>query len=278
VSLTELESEPLPKHAAGHARWPLIGPHDPFPYTLYNADGQAPILLVCDHASNAFPAAMHQLGLADWVLEKHVASDLGAALVTRCLADRLDAPAVLSGYSRLIIDPNRQLHDVSAFIEVSDGIAIPGNLDLDEQEKQERVDSFFKPYHDAIGNQLKAFRTRGVAPAFISIHTCTPVFNNVVRHCHIGVMWDQEERISVPLIRRLRETPELRVGDNEPYSGRHPHDFTIDHHAESAGLPCVGIEVRQDLVSSPEGARKWADILAAAFEDVLSQPSVVKHA
>ncbi|NNE06749.1 MAG: hypothetical protein HKN15_13590 [Xanthomonadales bacterium] len=259
-----------------HSEWPLIGPDDPPPYSVYNPGGKAPILLVCDHASNAFPAAMHQLGLADWVLEKHVAIDIGAARVTRHIADLLDAPAVLAGYSRLIVDPNRQLHDVSAFIQVSDGIAVPGNLDLDETEKQERVDSFFLPYHDAISEQLRKFEQRDIVPAFISIHTCTPVFNNVVRHCHIGVMWDQDERIPVPLINRLRENPELSVGDNEPYSGRHPHDFTIDHHAESKGLPCVGIEVRQDLVTSDEGARKWGGILAEAFEDVLQDPSIFR--
>jgi predicted N-formylglutamate amidohydrolase len=274
VSLTELEPYAAPVSGETHSQWPLIGPGDPAPYTVYNADGKAPILLVCDHASNAFPAALNQLGLADWVLEKHVAMDIGAAEVTRRLADRLDAPAVLSGYSRLIIDPNRQLHDVSAFIQVSDGIAVPGNLDLDEKDKQERVDSFFLPYHEAINHQLDLFRARSVVPAFISIHTCTPVFNNVVRHCHIGVMWDEDERIPVPLISRLRENPELSIGDNEPYSGRHPHDFTIDHHAESIGLPCVGIEVRQDLVATEDGVRKWSDILADAFGSVLADTSI----
>jgi predicted N-formylglutamate amidohydrolase len=167
------------------------------------------------------------------------------------------------------VDLNRQHHDVSAFIQVSDGIAIPGNLDLDESEKQDRLDSFFNPYHDAIAQQLDGFRTRRIIPAFISIHSCTPVFNKVVRRCHIGVMWDKDERIPVPLIDRLRKEPDLRIGDNEPYSGRHPQDFTIDHHAESAGLPHVGIEVRQDLVANPEGVRHWGDILAGAFEDVL---------
>lgn len=276
VSLTEIDVEPLSHAARDRGAWPLIGPDDPPPYSVYNPEGKAPILLVCDHASNAFPAAMHQLGLADWVLEKHVALDIGAAMITRQLADRLDAPAVLSGYSRLIVDLNRQLHDVSAFIQVSDGIAVPGNLDLDEEEKQDRVDTFFRPYHDAISRQLESFKARGIVPAFISIHTCTPVFNNVVRHFHVGVMWDQDERIPVPLIERLRQDPELSIGDNEPYSGRHPHDYTIDHHAESVGLPCVGIEVRQDLVATNEGVRKWAGILAEAFQDVLADEAILK--
>lgn len=249
---------------------PLIGPDDPAPYSIYNAEGQAPVLLVCDHASKAFPRAMNQLGVADWVLDKHVACDIGAAMVTRYLADHLDAPAVLAGYSRLIVDLNRQTHSDSAFIKVSDGIAIPGNLDIGEEEKAERVAAFFTPYHDAISRQLDAFEARGVTPAFLAIHTCTPVFNRVVRQMHIGIMWDTDPRIPVPLIRNLKSMEGVCVGDNEPYSGRHPHDFTIDHHAEGIGLPYAGVEVRQDLVSDEQGAAKWASVLAEALEDVLA--------
>lgn len=255
-------------------QYPLIGPSDPPPVTVYNSSGRAPVLLVCDHASRKFPAAMQQLGLADWVLDKHVASDIGAEMVTRHLADRLDAPAVLAGYSRLIVDLNRRLHHESAFIRVSDGIAVPGNLDIGEIERNQRIQSFFDPYHDEISRQLQRFSARHEVPAFISIHSCTPVFNNVVRHCHIGVMWDQDGRIALPLMEVLRKNPALRIGDNEPYSGRHPNDYTIDFHAESAGLANVGIEVRQDLVGDAEGARKWADILANAFEQVLQDPSI----
>jgi len=252
------------------ARYPLIGPDDPPPFSIYNAGGQAPVLLVCDHASKTFPRAMNQLGVADWVLDKHVACDIGAAMVTRYLADRLDAPAVLAGYSRLIVDLNRQTQSASAFIKVSDGIAIPGNLDIGEEEKAERIASFFTPYHDAITRQLDAFQARGVVPAFLAVHTCTPVFNRVVRQMHIGIMWDQDPRIPVPFIRNLDAMEGVCVGDNEPYSGRHPHDFTIDHHAERNGLPHSGIEVRQDLVSDEPGAHRWAGILADALEDVLA--------
>ena len=255
-------------------QYPLIGPSDPPPVTVYNPGGKAPVLLVCDHASRKFPAAMQQLGLADWVLDKHVACDIGAEMVTRHLADRLDAPAVLAGYSRLIVDLNRQLSHESAFIKVSDGIAIPGNLDIGEAERNQRIQSFFDPYHDEISRQLQLFFERDITPAFISIHTCTPVFNNVVRHCHIGVMWDQDARIPVPLMETLKGNPDLCIGDNEPYSGRHPNDYTIDFHAESPGLANVGIEVRQDLVNDQEGAKKWAGILGDAFELVLQDPSI----
>ena len=274
MSLTGIEPEPHAEPVAGQAEYPLIGPQDPPPFTVYNADGKAPVLLVCDHASRVFPSAMHQLGLADWVIDQHVACDIGAGDVTRHLADRLDAPAVLAGYSRLVVDLNRQLHHDSAFIKVSDGIAIPGNLDIGDDEKAQRIQSFFNPYHDEISRQLERFQPRNIVPAFISIHTCTPIFNNVVRHCHIGVMWDSDPRIPLPLMQQLKKNTALCIGDNEPYSGRDPGDYTIDYHAEGIGLANVGIEVRQDLVGSPQDAMQWADILGEAFEEVLKTPSI----
>jgi len=255
-------------------RYPLIEPGDPPPYMTYNDGGSAKVLLVADHASPYFPASMNQLGVADWVLERHVTWDIGSDLLTRFLADLIDAPAILAGFSRLIIDPNRKLDDPTAFVEISDGIAIPGNQGLSEAQKDLRIKSFFKPYHDAITARLNRFQAEGVVPAMVSMHTCTPVFAQVVRRWHIGVMWDKDPRIAVPLMAKLGQMEDICFGDNEPYSGRHSHDFTIDHHAEPAGLPHVGIEVRQDLVGEAEGARKWAGILADALHDILADESI----
>jgi predicted N-formylglutamate amidohydrolase len=255
-------------------RYPLIGPGDPPPYLTYNDHGKSPVLLVCDHASPFFPAAMNQLGLADWVLDEHVVCDIGADKLARFLADRLDAQVVLAGFSRLIVDPNRQLSIHSAFPDVSDGIAIPGNIDLDDAQKALRVQSFFKPYHDKISERLQWFNDQGIVPALISVHTCSPVFDRFVRPWHIGVMWDKDPRIPLPLMEEFRTMEGICIGDNEPYSGRHPNDFTIDYHAELAGLPHVGFEVRQDLVNTEEGACKWAGILAEGLRDILAEESL----
>ena len=247
----------------------LIGPGDPPPVSVHNDTGSAKVLVVCDHASRAIPQAMNQLGVADWVLDRHVAWDIGAAAAARALADALDAPAILSGYSRLIVDLNRTLDDITAFVQVSDGVAIPANLDLTDDEKRRRVESFYEPYHAAIAARLEAYQARGITPAVISVHSCTPVFDRVVRQWHVGVMWDKDPRIAAPLIERLSGLDSLCVGDNEPYSGRHPHDFTLDHHAEAAGFPHVGIEVRQDLVATEDGARTWGNLLARALKEIL---------
>lgn len=252
----------------------LIGPGDPPPYMSYNAHGPAPLLLVADHASPFFPASLNQLGLADWVLEEHVAWDIGVDELARCLADELDAPLILAGFSRLLVDPNRRPDDPGAIPEISDGIAIPGNLDLDEAQRAQRFHSFFDPYHAAIERRLEAFRDNGITPAMIAVHTCTPVFDRVVRPWHVGVMWDKDPRIPQAVMAYFENDDEVCIGDNEPYSGRHPHDFTIDHHAEPRGLPHVGFEVRQDLVADAAGARQWAGILAAALSGVLADEAL----
>ncbi|MDH3645633.1 MAG: N-formylglutamate amidohydrolase [Gammaproteobacteria bacterium] len=257
-------------------RYPLIGPADPPPFEILNPDGEASVLLVCDHASHAFPRHMARLGLDPSVLDRHVAWDIGSADVTRYLSERFDAPAVLGGYSRLLVDCNRQLYDPTAFVKVSDGIAIPGNLNLSEDEKWLRVQSFYWPYHNAITEQIHQLRKREITPALISIHSCTPVFDRVVRPWHIGVLWDQDPRIAVPLIQKLEQLDSVCVGDNEPYSGRHPHDFTIDFHAESLGLPHVGIEVRQDLIANAEAARRWTGVLGDGLADILSDPDLYR--
>jgi len=261
-------------HPGINSNYPLIGPGDEPPFVSYNDNGKAPVLLVADHASPFFPAGLKQLGLDDSVLEQHVAWDIGSDMLARFLADELDAQLVLAGFSRLIVDPNRKLNSPTAFPELSDGIAIPGNIGLDETQKALRVQSFFKPYHDAITDKLNAFKERGIVPAMISIHTCTPVLDRIVRPWHIGILWDTDPRLPKPFIDYFNQVGEICIGDNKPYSGRHPNDFTIDHHAEPAGLPHMGIEVRQDLVSDAEGARKWAGILATGLEDILADESL----
>ena len=255
----------------------LIGPGDPAPFTSYNPGGGARVLLVADHASPKFPAEMKQLGVDDWVLDRHVTWDIGSDRLTRHLADLLDAPAILAGYSRLIVDLNRQLDDPTAFVEVSDGICIPGNQNLGEEEKELRVQSFFLPYHDAVAARLERFISAGTVPVLISVHTCTPVFAQVVRPWHIGIMWDTDARLARPMMEKLKQFEGVCFGDNEPYSGRHAHDFTIDHHAEPCGLPHVGIEVRQDLVRSDEGAQKWAGILAEALRETLQDENLYQR-
>lgn len=255
--------------------YPLIGPDDPPPYEILNPDGSAPVLLVCDHASRAFPKAMNKLGLDDVALDRHVAWDIGAAFVTRALSERFDSPAVLAGYSRLIVDYNRKLDDPTAFPEISDGIVVPGNQGLSEEDRVARIISFYEPYHEAIAGRIEALIAAGTVPPVISVHSFTPMFAGRARHWKIGVLWDTDPRIPVPFIERMRARLGADcVGDNEPYSGRDPHDFTVDNHAESRGLANVSIEIRQDLIDSEDKARDWAGLIGDALQPILAEPAL----
>jgi predicted N-formylglutamate amidohydrolase len=252
----------------------LITAQDGPPVEFAHETGQAPVLLTCDHASRAVPQALGNLGLADDLLARHIGWDIGAAVVTRRLARRLDAPAVLCGYSRLVIDCNRYLNDPTSVVGISDGVAVPGNAALSADARLARQVSIFAPYHAAIATRIGALRGTGVAPALISIHSFTPKMNNFERPWHIGVLWDGDGRIALPLLDALRAEPRLVVGDNEPYTGRDPTGYTQRHHALDQGLPHVEVELRQDLIADAAGAAEWADRLARVLVPILALPDL----
>ncbi|HQR24784.1 MAG TPA: N-formylglutamate amidohydrolase [Steroidobacteraceae bacterium] len=250
---------------------PLIGRDDPPPFVVLHEHGAAPALVVCDHASRAFPRRMERLGLPVLQTWEHIAWDLGAGEITRGVSHALDAPAVLAGYSRLVVDCNRRPDDPEAFRRESDGWIIPGNQSLDEIERRVRLGCFYDPYHEAIAAMLGGFRARSIVPLFVSVHTFTPQLAGQARPWHVGVLWDKDEVTARYMLEGLRAIEGVVVGDNEPYSGRHPGDYTVDHHAESAGLPHVCIEVRQDLLESPAGVERWVRILARLIGGLLEE-------
>ncbi len=221
--------------------------------------------------------ALGTLGLPSQALADHIALDIGASALTRALSQRLALPAILARYSRLVVDCNRRLEDPSAFPAVSDGQVIPGNENLDQAERQRRAESLYWPYHHAVRDGLASLEGLGAAPALIAIHSFTPVFAGQKRPWQVGVLWDKDPRIPQPLMRGLADQGDLTVGDNEPYSGRHPADFTIDHHAEAEGLPHVSIEVRQDLITTSSGVAEWSERLASVLLPILAKPELFTH-
>lgn len=255
----------------------LIGEDEPAPVEVLSVDPAYPVLLVCDHASNRIPESLDGLGVSPVDLETHFALDIGAADIVRHMSQRLGLPAVLTTYSRLIVDCNRALTDSAAFPLCLEQLMVPGNQTLDHAARKARADALYWPYHHAIREQLFELQVDGKTPALVAIHSFTPVFEDCARPWHIGVLWDKDPRIPVPLINGLRRIEGVEVGDNEPYSGKHPHDFTVDHHAEADGLAYVGVEIRQDLIETPEGVARWGDMLAEVLAPILSGPGLYEH-
>jgi predicted N-formylglutamate amidohydrolase len=235
---------------------------------------EAGALVVCDHASNAVPAEYHALGLPPDALERHIAYDIGAAAVARALAARLGAPAVLSTFSRLLIDPNRGADDPTLVMRYSDGAIVPGNAKVDAAEIERRIRHFWRPYREAIAETADLMIAAGEPPTILSVHSFTPVWRGVPRVWKIGLLWDRDPRVSEPLLDALAEEPDLmkhEVGDNEPYDGALVGD-TIDAIATARGLSNTLIEVRQDLIATRAGAEGWADRLARLLKPILAEP------
>lgn len=247
----------------------LLAADEAAPYEVLEVEAARPIVLACDHASNRVPRALDALGLANEHLQQHIAWDIGAGAVTRLLSRRLKANAVLGNYSRLVIDLNRDLDDPTAFPAISDGILVPGNLGISVEQRAERARVLFKPYHEALRRVTHDCSGTNQSPVFVSIHSFTPKLYGVRRPWHIGVLWDKDPRLAIPFMETLRRAGDVVVGDNEPYSGRHPADYTIDHHAEPLGLAHIGIEIRQDLINDVSGQQRWGNVLAEALESVL---------
>jgi predicted N-formylglutamate amidohydrolase len=256
----------------------LIGPDEPAPYELIEGAGDCRVIFVCDHASNRFPAALGHLGVPARYLNDHIAWDIGAAGVTRRLRKRFAADALFANYSRLVIDLNRRPGDWSVIPALSDGVLIAGNLSLTQAERDARGEAFHRPYHEAIEQRIKQRidqdRTGARLPVFIGIHSFTPKFHTTPRPWHAGILWDRDPRLAVPLLASLRARGEFFIGDNEPYSGRHTADYSIDTHAETRGMAHVGIEIRQDLISDETGQDRWAGILGDALEPILADDAV----
>jgi predicted N-formylglutamate amidohydrolase len=245
----------------------LIAADEPAPFTVLNPAAEKPALLVCDHASRLFPRALGDLGLDPLARRCHLALDIGAGALTVQLAQSLGVTAVLAGYSRLVVDCNRDLLDPGAFLEFGDGIVVPGNRNLCAAQKAARAEAIYWPYHRAIDREIKRLASRRRSPAVVAIHSFTPVLDGVSRPWEFGILWDADRRISDIMLRELTDSGFV-VGDNEPYSGRAPQDFTVDNHAEAAGLPHVGIEVRQDLIDDEDGVGEIAGILHGIIERI----------
>lgn len=246
-------------------------PHPAF--ETVNEAGDPGLLLLCDHASNRVPArvAGGDLGLPPEDMARHIAWDVGARGVTLGLAAALDCPAVLSTFSRLVIDPNRGEDDPTLVMKLYDGSIIPGNREVDGAEVAARLGAWHRPYHDAIRAAIGRAEARGARPVLISIHSFTPQFRGrPPRPWHVGVLWDADGRLALPLLARLREEPDLCVGDNEPYSGALVGDCLWTHGTQR-GLAHALIEVRNDLIADAAGQAAWAARLAAILRDALDR-------
>lgn len=243
------------------------------PFETVNPGGASDALLLCDHASNAVPPDVNggDLGLAPAEMERHIAYDVGARGVTLELSRLLDAPAVLSRFSRLVIDPNRAEDDPTLVMRLYDGTIVPANRRIGGDEIARRLQAHHRPYHAAVDAAIEARLARGRRPALVAVHSFTPRLNGrPPRPWHVGVLWRRDGRMATALLRRLRAEPDLCVGENQPYAGQLEGD-TLSRHGTRRNLRHVLIELRHDLIAAEPDQRLWAARLAPMLRDVIAE-------
>jgi predicted N-formylglutamate amidohydrolase len=239
-----------------------------YPFEILGQERPSRWLVTCDHASNRVPQTIANgtLGIAECDMERHIAYDLGAAGLARALAARLDAPAILSRFSRLVIDPNRGENDPTLVMQLYDGTVIPANRNITDAEVERRMALLYRPYHQA----LAALAARQTNTVILAIHSFTPCLRGrPPRPWQVGVLYSHlDPRLSQPLIRRLSADAALCIGDNQPYSGHLPGD-AIDIHALQTGRHNTLVELRNDLIADEASQQHWADLLVPALTGAL---------
>ncbi len=229
---------------------------------VINPLGRGDFVLVCEHASNAIPDALTNLGLTAAVLDTHVAWDAGALTVARAMARLLDAPLVAPRVSRLVVDCNRAPDAPDAIPVRSETVDIPGNANLDDGRRRERFEKYYAPFHDALTACLDARASGPRPPVLLTVHSFTPVYAGVKRDVQLGVLHDADARFADALLAAANAEFTLDIRRNEPYGPRDGVTHTLAAHGIRRGLLNAMIEIRNDLVASHDARRGMAARLA----------------
>ena len=239
--------------------------------TVINEQGSSPYLLICEHATNFMPEKFARLGLSEADMEAHIAWDPGAAEVARRMSKALDATLVEAGLSRLLIDCNRPLSAPDLIPEISEFTVVPGNHNLSEAARQERIALSHMPFHAKIETVIEARRKRGQESRLITIHSYTPVYKGVGRPWEIGIIHDADDRLGAKMIAGLRKDSEksaVSVGVNQPYSPDDRVYYTVECHARKRGDLCAMVEIRNNEIADEEGQALWAARLSAILQEI----------
>lgn len=221
--------------------------------------------MVCEHAASAIPAQLAELGLAPEHRLSHAAWDIGAAALARKIADKLNAPLLEAGMSRLVLDLNRPPEARDAMPELTEVIPVPGNQNLSQDERQTRIDALYGPFHGTLTKTLDGI----AAPALVTVHSFTPVWMGRPRKAEIGLLHDANPGMALAMLDQ--STGDFDVALNVPYSAADGVTHTLERHGTKREIPNVMIEVRNDLLADDAAISRMADVLASMLAPALEQ-------
>jgi predicted N-formylglutamate amidohydrolase len=252
-------------NAATATRDPSTSSRKKVTHRILRPQGSGRFVFLCDHGGNRIPAEFQNLGLPKSELTRHIAWDIGAAGVTETLSAIFDAPAILTTVSRLVIDCNRHPDAPDLVPEVSDGTIIPGNLNLSDGARTDRLNKWFRPYHSAIERILGEREGRAVHTVFVSVHSMTARLAGQPRPWQIAISSHRDRSFADPVLAALRQPGDVVVGDNQPYDLDPAVDYSTPFHAMRREIPHVQVEFRQDEIADEVGQQRWALLFAEAL-------------
>jgi len=227
-----------------------------------------PLFIFGDHSSNIIPPEFDNLGLSGEDLTRHIAWDIGTEDLIRELCQIYGCGGHLAGFSRLVIDPNRDVSSSSLIPAVTDGTRVPGNQDLSGAARQSRIDRFYQPYHDGLATALDSIPDDTLV---ISLHSFTPKpLEGDPRRTDIGLLVKHDVETAKACQDQFNSkiSRYYDVGINEPYSA-YDLNHTVDFHVAPRGLRHLAIEVRQDHVETESRAKDMAMILDKVLHDIV---------
>lgn len=239
--------------------------------SILHENSREGVVILCEHATNHIPDGYEGLGLDKADLDSHIAWDIGAADVARCMSFMMNVPAVFAPVSRLLIDCNREPDSPTLVPAHSDDISIPANQQLSAANIAHRKAAYYDPFHNVCAEIISDHVEQGYKPLVVGMHTFTPVMNGLKRPWDIGFLWNDDPRLAQAMIGLLERETDLNIGMNQPYSGKDLY-YTMERHGAAHGLPQTTIEIRSDLITEGEGMiRSWSALLADCLDECLSR-------
>ena len=174
------------------------------------------LLISCEHGGNRIPAAYrHLFAVNTAVLDTHRGYDIGALEIARAISKSLKAPFHSAQTSRLLVDLNRSLHHRKLYSEFT--------RDCDEQIRHQILEKYYRPYRQALEQQVRKMIAASGSVIHISVHSFSPVLNGQVRNADIGLLYDparQQEKAFCARLKSALDQSAIGVTRlNYPYRG-----------------------------------------------------------
>jgi predicted N-formylglutamate amidohydrolase len=240
------------------------------PVVVIRAEARCDVVLVCEHAAHRLPRALGAQGLGPDAQRAHIAWDPGALGLARGLSQRLRATLVAATLSRLAYDLNRPPDSPQAMATRSEVFAVPGNEGLTERERVARTEAVYLPFHTTLHGVIARRLAAGRRPVLVTVHSFTPVWFGTSRDTELGVIHDADDRLARIVAAEAAAQTGLRVALNDPYSAADGVTHTLRLHATPYRLPHVMLELRNDLIATPDAqadmARRLAPVLIASLD------------